>query len=275
MEKILFFLCFFCQLLSAQNSRFIYEYKYVPDSTNKSNIIKDLMFLDVINNESLFYSRNKYIEDSISIAESKKGKFYIPNADILYRIEKKAGKVFFKTNDYGIGKIKVEESRKINWQIFPDKEKVGELTAQRAKCNFGGRNWTAWFATDLPIQDGPYKFNGLPGLIVKIEDSTNSHIFELVGIKKVIGSSQYPELDSRSNELYLTQDKFIELFKKYRKDPGSETRQLYLAGKIPDQKDSSGNFHKGAEIVREVDKLAKERIKKDNNIIEIDLLKDN
>ena len=46
-----------------------------------------------------------------------------------------------------------------------------------------------------------------------------------------------------------------------------------MQGKLPDQTDTSGNFRTGAEIVREVEALAKERIKKDNNIIEIDLLK--
>lgn len=262
----------FTHVLHAQSKRFIYEYKYVPDSTDKANILRDLMFLDITNHESLFYSQYKYSEDSISIAEAKKGKFYIPKADIMYKIEKKASKVFFKTIDYGIGKIKVEDNRKINWEILPDKEKIGKFTAQKAKCSFGGRKWTAWFTVDLPIQDGPYKFNGLPGLIVKIEDSTNSHKFELVGIKNIEKDIQYPELSARSDELYLTQEKFIELFKKYRKDPAAETRRLYMMGRIPDQKDTSGNSRTGLEIVREVDIQAKERIKKDNNIIEIDLL---
>ena len=48
-----------------------------------------------------------------------------------------------------------------------------------------GRNWIAWYTTDIPIQDGPYKFNGLPGLILKINDETGSHSFQFIGIKKI------------------------------------------------------------------------------------------
>lgn len=259
-------------IMSAQNKRFIYQYTYIPDSTHKSNVVKDLMYLDRMGDKSIFYSRYKFTEDSTSIAESKKGKFYIPNADIMYRIEKKDGKVFFKTIDYGLGKIKVEDDRKMNWKVLPEKQKIGEYIAQKATTEFGGRKWTAWFSSDIPIQDGPYKFHGLPGLIVKMEDATKSHFYELVGINN-ISETIYPELTTRSNELVLTREKFIDLYKKYRNDPAAETRQLYMEGRIPDQKDASGILKTGAEVVKEVDQLTRERMKKDNNIIEIDLLR--
>lgn len=274
MKNIFLVFFLFTQIMYGQNKRFIYQYKYVPDSTTRSNIAKELMFLDVINARSLFYSHRKNVEDSTSIAQAKKGQFYIPNADILYRIEKNyPDKVFFKTNDYGIGKIRVEDNRKIEWKIFPDKQKIGEYNTQKAMTNFGGRQWTAWFSPDITIQDGPYKFSGLPGLIVKIEDKTHSHEFELVGVKNIDSDLQYPELNAREKVIPLTQEKFRELFINYRKDPAASTKQLYIQGKIVDFKDTSGNFHSAADTVREVEKQTKERIKKDNNIIEIDLLK--
>ncbi|MBT2622559.1 GLPGLI family protein [Chryseobacterium sp. ISL-6] len=268
---LVFFL--FVQMIHGQNKRFIYQYKYVPDSTNRSNVVKELMFLDITNAKSSFYSHRKNVEDSTSIAQAKKGQFYIPNADLLYRIEKNyPDKVFFKTTDYGLGKIKVEDDRKMEWKIFPDKQKIGEYNTQKAITNFGGRQWTAWFSSDITIQDGPYKFKGLPGLIIKIEDNTHSHAFELVGVKNINSDLQYPELNPQAKVISLTQEKFIELFTNYRKDPAASTRQLYMQGKIIDQKDSSGNFRTGTEVVREVEKLTKERLKKDNNIIEIDWL---
>lgn len=273
MNKMILFFCLMYQMLSAQNKRFIYEYTFIPDSTNRANVVKDFMFLDIFNGKSLFYSRYKFTEDSISIAESKKQKFYIPKADILYRIEKKDGKIFFKTTDYGLGKIKVEDDRKMNWNVLPEKQKIGEFIAQKAIVNFGGRTWVAWFTVDIPIQDGPYKFSGLPGLIIKIEDIAKNHCYELVSVRNSIGETILPELATRSSELFLTQNKFIDLYKQYRKDPAAETRQLYMEGRIPDQRDTSGNFRTGAEVVQEVDRLTRERIKKDNNIIEIDLLK--
>ncbi|RTZ46452.1 GLPGLI family protein [Chryseobacterium arthrosphaerae] len=45
---------------------------------------------------------------------------------------------------------------------FFRKKKNREFNTQKAVCDFAGRKWTAWFTADLPIQDGPYKFYGLP-----------------------------------------------------------------------------------------------------------------
>ncbi|PWN59726.1 GLPGLI family protein [Chryseobacterium viscerum] len=272
MKYLVFFLLLFTQVVLGQNKRFMYQYTYIPDSTN-TETIKDLMFLDTANNRSLFYSRMKFTEDSTSIAEAEKKNFYIPNATILYRVEKMNGKTFFLTNDYGLGKIKVEDNRKITWKIESEKQKIGEYSAQKATTDFGGRKWTAWFTTDIPIQDGPYKFSGLPGLIVKIEDATKNHIYELIGIKNLPKEIPFPNLNSRANELALTQQKFEESFIKYRKDPAAAIKQLYIEGKIPDQQDGSGRLRTGAEVVREVEQQTKERVKKDNNIIEISLLK--
>ncbi|RQO42505.1 GLPGLI family protein [Chryseobacterium sp. KBW03] len=270
--KYLVFLLLFTQVVLGQNKRFIYQYTYIPDSTNTA-AVKDLMFLDTANNRSLFYSRMKFAEDSTSIAEAEKKNFYIPNAPILYRVEKMNGKTFFLTNDYGLGKIKVEDNRKITWKIESEKQKIGEYSAQKATTDFGGRKWTAWFTTDIPIQDGPYKFSGLPGLIVKIEDATKNHIYELIGIKNLPKEIPFPDLNSRAKELALTQQKFEESFIKYRKDPAAAIKQLYIEGKIPDQQDGSGRLRTGADVVREVEQQTKERLKKDNNIIEISLLK--
>lgn len=272
MKYLVFFLLLFTQVVLGQNKRFIYQYTYIPDSTN-TETVKDLMFLDTANNRSLFYSRMKFTEDSTSIAEAEKKNFYIPNAPILYRVEKMNGKTFFLTNDYGLGKIKVEDNRKITWKIESEKQKIGEYSAQKATTDFGGRKWTAWFTTDIPIQDGPYKFSGLPGLIIKIEDTTKNHIYELIGIKNLPKEIPFPNLNSRANELALTQQKFEESFIKYRKDPAAAIKQLYIEGKIPDQQDGSGRLRTGAEVVREVEQQTKERVKKDNNIIEISLLK--
>ncbi|MDQ1858908.1 GLPGLI family protein [Chryseobacterium sp. WLY505] len=273
MKIIIILFLLYSQLIFSQNKRFIYEYSFIPDSTNRTHVVKEFMFLDISDSRSLFYSQHKYNEDSISVAEAEKGKFYIPNADILYKIEKKKNDIFFLTSDYGLDKIRVKDDRKMNWNILPERQKFFGYDTQKASLDFVGRKWIAWFTLDIPIPDGPYKFHGLPGLIVKIEDGTKSHIYNLVEIKNISDDIKYPELNSKTKDIILNENKFRELFQKYRNDPAAETRQLYMQGKIIDQKDNLGNFRKGAEIVRDVDRLTKERLKKDNNIIEIDLLK--
>lgn len=51
------------------------------------------------------------------------------------------------------------------------------------KSGFLLEEWTAWFTTELPISDGPYKFHGLPGLILKIYDKTNTYSFDIISRK--------------------------------------------------------------------------------------------
>ena len=46
------------------------------------------------------------------------------------------------------------------------------------------RKFTAWFTSDIPSHDGPFRFKGLPGLIVEVYDLNHYFTFSLVGVKK-------------------------------------------------------------------------------------------
>ncbi|MCW3162696.1 GLPGLI family protein [Chryseobacterium oryctis] len=256
----------------AQNKRFFYEYNFKPDST-ENVVIKEIMYLDINDINSLFYSQRKFVSDSTIVEDSKKGKFGMPPKDlnIFYQIEKKDNKIYYKTNDFNLGKIKVEDTRKMNWSISSETKKIGDYRVQKASTNFAGRVWIAWFSTDIPFQEGPYKFHGLPGLIVKLEDNTKSHIFELIGNSNLL-PFVYPEIEN-GKEKSTSLEEFRKHYKNYRKDPASGIRQQYMQGKIPNQRDSEGNMSTGLDVVNRVEKLLKERLKKDNNILELDLLK--
>ena len=58
-------------------------------------------------------------------------------------------------------------------------------TCQQATADFRGRRWTAWFATDIPVSDGPWKLGGLPGLILEAYDEGQQHVFTAVGLERV------------------------------------------------------------------------------------------
>ncbi len=62
---------------------------------------------------------------------------------------------------------------------------------QMATCEFRGRHWTAWFALDIPICDGPWKFRGLPGLILEVYDSNYQHHFCINGMQNVVAAPIY------------------------------------------------------------------------------------
>lgn len=72
-----------------------------------------------------------------------------------------------------------------DWSFIEDSTKtILGHECQMATCKFRGRIWSAWFSLDIPITDGPWKFNGLPGLILEAYDIGNQHHFTINGLQK-------------------------------------------------------------------------------------------
>ncbi len=89
-----------------------------------------------------------------------------------------------------------------NWTIEDSTKTILGYECGMATCNFRGRTWKAWFTTEIPIQDGPWKLSGLPGLILDASESTGQHSFTATGIHAtqreigpVIGKGHYEKTD--------------------------------------------------------------------------------
>lgn len=266
-------------LFYAQNQRFSYEYKFVSDSTAKDKSLTELMYLDISKKGSKFYSRDKAVADSVMKEIDKKGSndfSGIKFGRVQYIIEKTYPdyKIQF-FNHIDTDEFKVSDDRKIEWKILPDQQKVGEFTAQKAVGEFAGRNWIAWFTTDIPFQDGPYKFNGLPGLIVKIEDKTNSHSFTLKEVKKLKADEIWASQNDHQRYeplVILSQDKYKKQFIDNRNNPTKGMRQLMSRGGTVKFTDANGKELDTSKMIREQEKRAKENNARDNNLLELELL---
>ncbi|HSJ66399.1 MAG TPA: GLPGLI family protein [Anditalea sp.] len=73
---------------------------------------------------------------------------------------------------------------KLKWIIHSDEKDVLNMPAIRATTTYAGRNYIAWFTEKIPINDGPYIFHGLPGLIVELYDEEEHYYFVLKEIEK-------------------------------------------------------------------------------------------
>ncbi|MBL1222287.1 GLPGLI family protein [Chryseobacterium sp. L7] len=252
-----------------QNKQFFYEYKSIPDSTVK-NLEKEIMVLNIGHDKSEFYSFEKHKSDSTMNADLKKGIFSMPfnkkmNKDRVVR-DINTQKIEFITSLEPY-RYSVSQNIDLKWNILAEFNHILGYAVQKATTEFGGRRWIAWFAKEIPIQSGPYKFFGLPGLILKIEDVHKSHSFELKGIKATKGDFNYPYVNN-FKDLKITYPKYVKIYKNFRKNPMAGS-----VGAFPDQTDANGVFHSGNEIFRQFENVALEDLKKDNNIIELDLLK--
>ncbi|KFC22628.1 GLPGLI family protein [Epilithonimonas lactis] len=275
--KLLFILLTISFNLKSQNQRFLYEYKSISDSLNRDKIESELMALDVSDRFSKFYSYDNFKYDSISKSNVDKG-----ISDSNLKIKKSKNSYFIIKNypDFSvlmisrIGQVKynVKDDRTISWNISPENDVLGNFKIQKAETEFAGRKWTAWFTTEIPIQEGPYKFRGLPGLILKIHDSTNSHTLTLAGIRKL--KSVYSKddnfvFDFGTNQ-NVSQDKYKQILKEFRDDPNKSIRQTLSE---MDEVNDNGKMVNKNDYLREREKRLKEEIKKSNNLLELDLIK--
>ena len=89
-------------------------------------------------------------------------------------------------DEYSKNYCKYEETMEpFDWEIGKDTAIILDYPCQKATCTWRGRNYTAWFTENIPISEGPYKFHGLPGLIMKITDEKNHYSWEIKGIVEV------------------------------------------------------------------------------------------
>ncbi|UZT97210.1 GLPGLI family protein [Chryseobacterium fluminis] len=269
---IIFVFCIF-PLVSAQKYRFVYTYASIPDTLNKNHIINENMLLEIDKEKSVFISQKKMISDSTMIEDAKKEIITMPDENIntRYIVIKKYPdlKTSLITDEFSTSyNFIVSDDRSLNWVLLPEKKTIRTYDCQRAEVDFAGRRWIAWFTEEIPFNDGPYKFRGLPGLIVEITDTTNSHSFHLQGMKKVTDNSISNIIDEKEKPRNFTLKDFVKFYKEYRRDPVREFRQKALSGDIYYESEEKRQEH-----MRLVENLRKERLKKDNNIIEIDLLR--
>ncbi|WKS96099.1 GLPGLI family protein [Riemerella columbina] len=202
---------------------------------------------------------------SLTTPKSKKAK-------ISYIIEKITPEYqIFYYDKIGVDSYKVADDRQLQWHILPEKEKIGEWETQKASLHFGGRQWTAWFSTEIPIPDGPYKFHSLPGIIVKIEDAKKDFSFELKGINPRLAS--VPDLLSKSY-VSVSQAQFKKLFLENREDPTKSFRNLMnaSAGSQITLITKDGQSLSAKELMRQQTAKIKQNLKNKNIYIEQDWL---
>ena len=116
---------------------------------------------------------------------------------------------------YMQGMYEYEESfNAFNWQITAETDTINNYVCQKAICDFGGRTWEAWFTSELPFSDGPYKFCGLPGLILNIADTENHYSWKFLSIERP--SELMMVYEVINDRIQTTKDGFFKLQKRYK-----------------------------------------------------------
>lgn len=231
--------------LDTSNLRCTYSLTFAEDSTKTERTRTVDMYLFFGKNINLFISLNKYRTDTImrKIKNSSQLQELMldPNSPIpkfLYSIYKNypTGKLTFVEHTLD-GTFKFEEDLNLfNWQLTGDTATISVYKVQKATCYFGGRSWIAWFCPDIPFSEGPYKFNGLPGLIVKVYDTKYHYVFELKTIEDlekdvIIDLKEKDYIESTKYEFFKAKDAFYADIINRGKEKGLSNNSIQTAAK--------------------------------------------
>lgn len=102
---------------------------------------------------------------------------------------------------------------KIEWKLEDGIEEICGHECHKATAVFRGRTWTAWYS-NIPVNNGPWKFGNLPGLILKVEDSTGEHRYSAIKLKRDNVSFGYKEIQYFNT----TREKFNKAILKYKNE---------------------------------------------------------
>lgn len=234
MKKPLIILFFFIFQLTVNaqiqpieyHTEIIYNFTYQNDSSSNGSRKNILMQLMVGENGSHFQNVLKAKKDSALALDNYKGIFYsygainpnnfliVKNSDIIQTFEPVNGVGLAGNNE-----LLYYEQKKgdLQWEIHPDTIHRDTFIAQKATINWGRRKWTAWFTMDIPISEGPYKFSGLPGLVIAISDQDKYFSFDIVSVRKVKRMSlSFEKIRPNLSLLKTTADAFYNSRKKLR-----------------------------------------------------------
>ena len=222
MSKLIF-ICFFIILATStyaqsEKTSFLldtalikvgYDRQVIQDTLNPLNVENDYLTLQAGKNASAFYSAEYRVEDSL-ITFSDTEKFLLLNRDeerrkrrarlekeVIFRrhdIDQTWSHLRFDLTDW----ILYESLEKPNWVITDETDIILGFPCIKATSNFRGREWIAFFTPDIPVQEGPWKLYGLPGLILKAYDSKRHYFYEAKDINsKSPGLVEYVNIHDR------------------------------------------------------------------------------
>lgn len=172
-----------------------YSLKTMPTHySGKKEPTEDVCILQIGNKLSKSYSQTVYENDSLYTSLLKKGADSYPALqEVITPIEiyKNYSKVNYCITTYRtMGQYSPvllceEEMPNFDWKINPEKKEILGYSCSLATTSYRGRDFEVWFTPDIPIFDGPWKFGGLPGLILHVHDTEEQYVFECIGFKQM------------------------------------------------------------------------------------------
>mgnify|MGYP000312216520 CR=1 FL=1 len=258
MKKIITVLLVLITILSSQSQsnidsdlKVLYKLDY-KKFDNSDDVRSAYTVLISKNQGSLFTFEKMMSLDSIQrIRELDAGDvmFYRP---AYFLLTKRENDSIFHYEMIGKDLLQFKESINLEWKLVNESKNINGFLCKKATLNYGGRNWIAWYTPEIPKNTGPYKFYGLPGLIMSIKDDELIFEFEAIAVR-------FGSFDTNSNvdNFFVTDEE--EKFEEIEKEEFYELRSKFYAMTLKQRLDYM-NREDGGIIDAEITNADGERI---------------
>ncbi len=245
-------LTLFCQISFAQKdimalSKIHYNFKHVDDTTQPDNpyiedifvlmsadvsLQKSLTMLTVSNSVNDMIAHPKQNEKGVVVFDLPKIEKDASSYEYLNDIKNR--KFSILNNIYDTYYIMNQDYPTITWELLNEQKTIGGYNCQKAKGNWSGRTYIAWFTPEIPQSFGPWKLHGLPGLILEAEDEKKEVSWSYAGFE-VLNKDTPEPINYPKNAVKVNEDKFIKLYDALKKNPDAAFKAAIAAspsGKI-------------------------------------------
>jgi GLPGLI family protein len=180
--------------------RVTYSLSYISDSLKPNQVWEDKKILLIGDSMQHFYSAYQRLNDSARTAATKQGRVNFKQLSFPDNIRyegydiysfpiTKTRSVMEQITDLSLYRYR-EEMEILQWKIGVDTCTILSYKCQKATTRFRGRDWIVWFSMEIPINAGPWKLCGLPGLILKAYDNREHYNFECIGLENISKKKQ-------------------------------------------------------------------------------------
>ena len=219
---------------------------YYKKFEEEPKIEKDLMRLDIGEHSSQYVSvRLEYVSKHKNDIIAKKIKIpyegYTTLRDEVYKNTPQSGYIKF-IHMPGWISCRDKIDGLFEWKLLEGDSIVCKYPCHKAVTTFRGRTWTVWYTLDLPYSDGPWKFCGLPGLVLHAYDSDGYFRFNCIGIEKGDGHEIKMKTPSSGMIDTVMPERVAEIMMLEYWDPSAHFSQMTgMSGQVTRMWDPQGN----------------------------------
>ncbi|WP_052158287.1 GLPGLI family protein [Lacinutrix jangbogonensis] len=192
---------------SVANKVFEFDASFIADNTSSIYIVLSNTKSKIDENAKISEDDDAIVEKTIDISDGTNVFVYtnLLTKDIKHRssIGNKSYKISEKISNF-------------DWELIEEEKTIGNIVCYKAKTTYRGRDYIAWYAPSIQLMFGPWKFSGLPGLILEIYDTQKTFLWTAKSIKYPYKGSQELKEPESSNLMNITLKEFISKSNKSR-----------------------------------------------------------